>query len=950
MKNEFITGQRWLSEAELELGLGSVVSADAREVQLYFASREVTRQYARESAPLRRVRFNVGDQISSRDGQTMIISEITEDSGLLVYRNAQDSIAECDLSETMDFSSPEDRLAIGQIEPNSVFNLRFLANQKRSWLESLPIRGLLGARISLLPHQLYVSSEVANRYHTRVLLGDEVGLGKTIEAGLVLHRQLLTGICSRVLILLPESLTHQWFLELWRRFNLVFSLFDEERCRSVASNAPNGNPFLDNTTIICSIDFLVGHPSRAQQVIDAGWDTLVVDEAHHLSWKPGQPSAQYQLIEELTKNIPTVLLLSGTPEQLGEMGHFARLHLLDPKRFHDLQKFQDEQDRYTSVASVVDKLLNHIALDKREETAFCDIFRYDHEKLVPKLKKIQSGNLAVGKQLVEELVDHHGTGRLFYRNKRSEIAGFPKRSPVFYRISLPEQNAELYDPIHYTENVTSPEFQIPKERWDMWWQNEPRIQAVLDILEKNPHEKILIICARAETVQAIQAGIEQRVALRLAVFHEGLSLVVRDRNAAYFADPEGARLLICSEIGSEGRNFQFCHHLILFDLPPNPELLEQRIGRLDRIGQKNDIIVHVLILTATVQEVFSRWYNEGLDAFRKPVQGANKLYESFSERVRQIAIGWANNQNPEQLQNLIDDTIKEKDAGIRKLAAGRDRLLDFHSHRPEIGKALVDEIEEIEAHSRLDIFMEELCQQFGIQVEDHDHNSLILQPGDAYQGLPGLTEEGLVVTFSRQRALAREDITFLTWEHPMVIGAMDQLLGSLSGRTSYGVWKDPNSRSILLEAVFLVHCLAPEQLRPERFLPPTPLRILVNHKGEDLSAEFDHDQLKKVLIDDSTAGMLQNPEVTQQLLPSMVKRCRELAEEKKQQIIHPALAIMKANLEPEIDRLETLLESNAPVRQEEIQHLQKERMDLESYFVKTTIRLDAVRFIWRGPV
>src|SRR6185436_328024 len=121
----------------------------------------------------------------------------------------------------------------------------------------------------------------------------------------------------------------------------------------------------------------------------------------------------------------------------------------------------------------------------------------------------------------------------------------------------------------------------------------------------------------------------QRLILKMAVFHEGLALVKRDRNAAWFAEEDGARLLICSEIGSEGRNFQFAHHLVLFDLPLDPELLEQRLGRLDRIGQTSEIQVYVPFVPGSSQEVLARWYQEGLNAFEKNLQGGEELLERF---------------------------------------------------------------------------------------------------------------------------------------------------------------------------------------------------------------------------------------------------------------------------------------------------------------------------------
>src|SRR5690606_15884430 len=118
-----------------------------------------------------------------------------------------------------------------------------------------------------------------------------------------------------------------------------------------------------------------------------------------------------------------------------------------------------------------------------------------------------------------------------------------------------------------------------------------------------------------------------------SVFHEDLTLVQRDRNAAWFAEPDGAQILLCSEIGSEGRNFQFAHHLILFDMPVHPELLEQRIGRLDRIGQKKGITIYIPYLLGSPQEFLVRWFHEGLNAFNANLEGGNMIFKLFGNRL-----------------------------------------------------------------------------------------------------------------------------------------------------------------------------------------------------------------------------------------------------------------------------------------------------------------------------
>jgi ATP-dependent helicase HepA len=126
------------------------------------------------------------------------------------------------------------------------------------------------------------------------MLSDEVGLGKTIEACLILHRLLLSGRANRILVLVPESLVHQWFVEMLRRFNVWLHIFDAERCASIEAGEPGANPFLDDQLVLTSIGFLAGDPRRAEQSVAAGWDVLVVDEAHHLEWSEAAPSREYQ--------------------------------------------------------------------------------------------------------------------------------------------------------------------------------------------------------------------------------------------------------------------------------------------------------------------------------------------------------------------------------------------------------------------------------------------------------------------------------------------------------------------------------------------------------------------------------------------------------------------------------------------------------------------------------
>lgn len=259
--SNFFPNQRYTSEGEPELGVGILTETSKGRVQIHFPVSDVTRLYAMESAPLRRVVFKPGDTIININNQSMLIERVKQEGELYTYYGQGRSVSEADLGDVTVNFGVDERLYMGDVDTPELFTLRRETLEFDHQRRISAVKGFVGGRIDLIPHQLYIAHEVSMRYAPRVLLSDQVGLGKTIEACLILHRLLLSGRISRVLILVPESLVHQWFVELLRRFNLWFNIFDKKRCDALDSSAPNGNPFLDNQLIICSTQFLAGSKS-----------------------------------------------------------------------------------------------------------------------------------------------------------------------------------------------------------------------------------------------------------------------------------------------------------------------------------------------------------------------------------------------------------------------------------------------------------------------------------------------------------------------------------------------------------------------------------------------------------------------------------------------------------------------------------------------------------------
>ena len=254
----FSLNQRWISEGEPELGVGIVTETARGRVQILFPISGETRLYSMENAPLRRVLFKPGDTIIDTQNRPLLVEKVREENHLMIYYGEGRSVSEADLGNVSVKQNAEDRLLTGDVDTPELFALRRQTLNNDLHRRISPVNGFVGGSIDLIPHQLYIAHEVSSRYAPRVLLSDEVGLGKTIEACLILHRLLLSGRISRVLILVPETLIHQWFVELLRRFNLWFQIFDEDHCLAVEEGAPEGNPFLDGQLIICSTNFLAG--------------------------------------------------------------------------------------------------------------------------------------------------------------------------------------------------------------------------------------------------------------------------------------------------------------------------------------------------------------------------------------------------------------------------------------------------------------------------------------------------------------------------------------------------------------------------------------------------------------------------------------------------------------------------------------------------------------------
>jgi ATP-dependent helicase HepA len=349
-------------------------------------------------------------------------------------------------------------------------------------------------------------------------------------------------------------------------------------------------------------------------------------------------------------------------------------------------------------------------------------------------------------------------------------------------------------------------------------------------------------------------------------------------------------------------------------------------------------------LRGTESEVLARWYHEGLNAFEKNLHGATEIVRALEKDLSAVRAKFA----PAKLEKLLVRSREQRSKVAKKLEQGHDRLLELNSCKPEQAAELVRQIRSLDADEKFEEFFVRVLDHFGVQVEELGSRTYLLRPGQMItDAFPSLPEDGMSVTFDRARALSREDLGFMSADHPLVRGSWDLLLGAESGNTAFGIWKAPGSESIFLEIYAVVECVAPAALHVDRFLPATPIRVVVNHALTDFSE--DEALASAKLEKGDIFRLLDRGAVKKKLLPAMLEKAQTLAAERMQRLVESATAAMTTQLQDEIERLEDLREINDHVRPEEIAAARQQQADLRAAITSARLRLDSLRLIFRIP-
>jgi len=914
-------GQRWMSTAEPELGLGTIVSFANRRIELFFDTHATSRTFAVDSAPLQRIIFTPGSIVEDCAGERFTVTSVTDDAatGLVSYECDGPTLREDELSDTLAFSTPDQRLMAGIADDISAFSLRKEMLRYEAALAASPIRGFTGGRIDLIPHQLYIAKRATARSSVRILLADETGLGKTIEACLILHRLITTGQVSRALILVPDALVHQWFVELLRRFNLLTRLFSDESIEEEDMDA--AELFEDDPIWICSITMLRRHRRYADQMLASEWDMVIVDEAHHIS----EADPFFAMLDKLASVTPSMILLSATPEQFGRNGHLARLRLLDPARYQTPEDPASESRRLQLLSSCIGKYIKLSATPVSSETII-PLSDKLHALLAKRQLAAGAENASpVPKELsIARLIDLFGAGRAYFRNTRRTIAGFPKRVAEITRLDVHEEDALA---VHAT------------------W--------ISAFLKKYTRRKVLVITSTAESAQALKDAIQKKVALDIALFHESMTLLQRDRQAAWFAEETGARILICNESGSEGRNFQFCSDLILLDVPWNPELLEQRIGRLDRIGQKNTIRIHIPVIAGSSQDVLCTWYHEAVNVFEKNVPAAVVVFDECREQLETLATTLLplTVETSPQFRELVAQSQSRVNDLSKDLFNHRDYLLEFASNNDEEAQELILAIEAESDDGLSEKIITPLFDHYGIKLEEAGSNRIaLITEFCTDHSFPLPRAERPVITFDRQTAYTYDTVEFLTIDHPMVTGALDLFLSSPHGTSTFALWNDLTTTELLLESLYVIECIAPAEMRIFRFFTPEPIRMVVNHQGQLVTGQYPEALLSTNCKNGPVDKLVSQKQLIYGTFPKLVAASDKCTDALVAPLIQSAQDAMHQAYQSERARCSDLRAQGAPVTPEDLAEIDNEERALHDYLAHARVRRDAVRLIWRGAV
>ena len=744
------------------LGPGLVQEIDGRTLVVGFPETGTTLRLALNTDALRRFEPTPGLRARLADtGETVLVAEALEDLRYVLDDGRE--VGEAQLWPLQQDTSLIDRLAEGDVDSQAAFGLRLEAREFGRIREAGGLGSFLGGRIRLFPHQLYAAERASRADPVRWLLADEVGLGKTVEACLILNRLLRTGRVERTLVIAPATLTVQWLGELWRKYHQVFVLIDDKRLNDVERDYGEGfNPFDAYHRAVLSVEYLLEHPYLADRAIEAGIDLLVVDEAHHLRRPAGHPgNPEYRAIAPIAAAVAHTMLLTATPLEDDAHGFFRLLQLLRPDEFPDGTSFEER-------------------LQQRDPLPPCTSAtrRADIGGLPPRQPEpVQLDGAAWSSRI--ELLDA-------LRSEPAEDAAARKRKARRLRRAL-ASGASL-------EAILRPKERDLKRLARAADEDDPRLAWLAEQAPswRDGRNKTLIFVAQRESLELIRTTLGRVSQVRTGVFHEDLTPGQRDIEVAQFRTRSGPSVLISTECGGEGRNFEFCRRIVLFDLPWNPIAVEQRIGRLDRIGRDRPVEIVYFHPGSGLGGAVVDLY-ETLGLFKQPLGSFERELAAVEDAIEELALSDADIDDASHFKPIVEDARR----AYTRVQEAAYHELHRDPYTPEMADGILARVPD-DLDERTEELIVGIAEQLNLHVESHrdgTRHSIELGTRSRVESLPGVPSgSSFLGSFLREEAVADEQIDFFASGHPLVEGLLQHFADSPIGRVAAIHQKSPDGQ------------------------------------------------------------------------------------------------------------------------------------------------------------
>jgi superfamily II DNA or RNA helicase len=717
-----------------------------------------------------------------------------------------------------------------------------------------PRSGLSNARVEPQLHQIYIAHRVANKLRPRMILADEVGLGKTIEAGLIIKELIARRLLDRILIVCPASIQLQWQQELKRKFNEDFRLLDGQAVKYLGRNGTN--PWAAEDRVICSLNF-AARPTNAEHIKEAGWDMIVFDEAHKVrrTWQgPGKykTTLAYDLAADLKDTAYGALLLTATPMQLHPFELYSLLELVEPGLYGSYSQYEERRRDLPQLNALMKLLQSWETLlpSEREEQL------EQHRPLLVELGFFSAtsdnlDNQAGREAVVDSLVQRHPMAECLVRNRKAEIGGFTKREAHRVEVRLTDREAELYaDVTRYTrdgyrwaqENKnamvgflmvsyqkmftsssqalrrslsrrvdklrgekgatgrvrgsevarSSLDLEDPGEISELtaliedspWQSINTELAFLTDLIERlgdvrdskadvlvnkivdplfheQPTEKLLIFTQFIETQEYLSLLL-RRFGYDVATFNGKMSL--DEKEAAIYRFKQNVPILISTEAGGEGRNLQFCHRMVNYDLPWNPMRVEQRIGRLDRIGQTRPVVIYNLACIGTIEERVLEVLDTRIRLFEESVGSLDPILGEVEKQLENLLRGDDANRAFDRWELDLEHRVLRARDSERTM---QDFILDHASLRRDEANDLLHKLPFAD-HGDLARYVAQALEYHGGSMHPHVDGGIeiALSPRLATElGVQTSIQRGV---FDPQDARSFEQLDFFAFGHPLI--------------------------------------------------------------------------------------------------------------------------------------------------------------------------------------